>query len=160
MRYLIILVGFAFLCGCSKSSQPESSLTAANQVVPKTLSGIFVNSMQDSQDDYYHYDFRTDGSFIFTALVTDTIADGKVVRTTVLAGKGNYAVQGDRVSVIYPLLIKTSYLPDYGVVSKDIWQTNEELFRIDGDDLIHLATIPGGGLTNIDTTETRFIRKR
>jgi len=116
--------------------------------------------MQDSQDDYYHYDFRTDGSFIFTALVTDTIADGKVVRTTVLAGKGNYAVQGDRVSVIYPLLIKTSYLPDYGVVSKDIWQTNEELFRIDGDDLIHLATIPGGGLTNIDTTETRFIRKR
>jgi hypothetical protein len=116
--------------------------------------------MQDDRSAYFHYDFRTDGTVIYTAQVIEAVNGSDATRTTTLAGKGVYEVRGDRVSVVYPLLIKTVYDPDLGVVPKDIWQTNEDLMRIDGDDLIHLATIPNGEVTNIDEVQTRFIRKR
>ena len=76
MRYLIILVGFSILCGCSK----------------KTLSGVYIKK---SDSLYDSYDFRTDGTVQdkykqYFSTINDTI---NISRT------GSYVLDGDKVVV-------------------------------------------------------------
>ena len=104
------------------------------------------------------YDFRTDGTVVYKAQAFKRFADtADAVEKFNMDGKGIYKIEKDMVSV---LLANSLQISVPTVDTKTVLQANQELFRIDGDDLIHLSGIVDGEKTNTDNNETRYIRKR
>ena len=150
MRYLIILVGLSiFGAGCSQK-------TEAPKLAQKTLSGIYEHFIENHHEDYIRFDLRTDGTVVYKQKIIIPLSSD-AVQTLSLDGKGNYAIQGDKVlvEVANTLIISNPLKTD-----DPILQTNVTIFRIDGDDLIHLVDIVDGEKTNFDNDETRYIKQR
>ena len=164
MNILILFVVFAVsltLEGCSKSNQNPAA--SNNESEKKTLSGIFRSSLSQDDDNYMRYDFRTDGTVIFEgrAHTSIDVANSPIQILTEANGKGIYKIEDDKVTSVVLLIPKAIYPPNYSEynITGDI-QTNIVLFRIDGEDLIHLSEVVDGSKTNIDDRQIRYVRKR
>jgi outer membrane lipoprotein-sorting protein len=154
MRYLILLIGLGiFVGGCSqKNDNPKPS--------QKTLSGIYEFADENHPEYYMRYDFRTDGKVIYKAQALKRFSDrDDAIEKINMDGKGIYKIDKDRVTVLLANSLQFSYLT-FVDTNPPVLQANLEFFRIDGDDLIHLSGTVDGGATNIDSNETRFIKKR
>jgi hypothetical protein len=129
----------------------------------RALSGIFEhNIIEDEPRDYMRWDFRTDGTVIYKLQAVENmkVSDTVVQRTIEGDGKGFYSIRNDIVTADIILIGRTSFYPSYGVEPKvSDPQTNEDIFRIDGDDLIHLSVAVIGEQTNTDN-ETRYIKRK
>lgn len=125
-----------FIVGCSKPAPP-------------TLSGVFLYQEKDTRfsNGYHKYDFRTDGSVI-------TEDESTVLGFKFLgAGKGTYTVHGSNVQATLSVTVK-------GPKEDDAFQI-VELFRIDGQDLIHVSSTRSPKWeVQQDEQQTRYSLKR
>jgi hypothetical protein len=158
------------VAGCSKRDEqpvqpPATNLTAQSSSAQvqiespkKTLSGVFDYKEEDSPQNYHRLDFRKDGTLVYKMQAIGAL--GTVTTTIEGDGKGTYMIQDDKVTADIMFVASVSYSPSYGTKPKILDpQTNQRIFRIDGDDLISLSIAVPGEKTNADN-ETRWMRKR
>jgi hypothetical protein len=163
MKITLLFCGLVIsliLMGCGKSKlQTENEQAIAPKPVEKSLSGIYEFADEIHPEYFMRYDFRTDKTVVFKAQAFERVSKSSdVVAKINFDGKGVYKIDKDRVTTVIGnrLFISFSTMED----TNPVLQVNVNLFRIDGDDLIHLSGSVDGGETNIDVNETRYIRKR
>lgn len=134
---LVLIIGLSVFCGCSKK--------------PQTISGVFLDQVRSDRVNYdIKFDFRTDGTVVSHKEWLSSYFVKIEQPAIITDGKGVYVAHEDKVDVI--LLVKSSLA--------DESYTNQEFFKIDGGDLIHLATIEWDGKKTIDDKQERFVRQK